>query len=110
MATEAKLFNTEKELEKMRDVANHNTKLKEQVGCFYFCDPQKTITSGMSVIISVTSFEPRHDKTNIMRLQPAWIQTSLRVRQSDQDSCYSLTNPITSRETDMARFNFLFHC
>jgi hypothetical protein len=24
--------------------------------------------------------EPRHDKTNIVRLQPAWIQTSLRIR------------------------------
>jgi hypothetical protein len=24
--------------------------------------------------------EPRHDKTNIMGLQPAWIQTSLRIR------------------------------
>ena len=31
MATEAKLFNTEKELEKMREVASQNTKLKEQV-------------------------------------------------------------------------------
>ncbi|XP_060578266.1 hamartin-like [Ruditapes philippinarum] len=43
MATEAKLFNTEKELEKMRDVANHNTKLKEQVGCFYFCIHRKQL-------------------------------------------------------------------
>jgi hypothetical protein len=24
--------------------------------------------------------EPHHDKTNIMGLQPAWIQTSLRTR------------------------------
>jgi hypothetical protein len=24
--------------------------------------------------------EPRHDKTNIMCLRPAWIQTSLRIR------------------------------
>jgi hypothetical protein len=24
-------------------------------------------------------FEPRHDKTNIVRLRPAWIQTSLRI-------------------------------
>jgi hypothetical protein len=24
--------------------------------------------------------EPRHDKTNIVRLQPAWIKTSLRIR------------------------------
>lgn len=31
MATEAKLFNTEKELEKMRDVASLNTKLKDKV-------------------------------------------------------------------------------
>jgi hypothetical protein len=25
--------------------------------------------------------EPRHDKTNAMRLRPAWIQTSLRIRE-----------------------------
>jgi hypothetical protein len=25
-------------------------------------------------------YEPRHDKTNVMRLRPAWIQTSLRIR------------------------------
>jgi hypothetical protein len=24
--------------------------------------------------------EPRHDKTNIVGLRPAWIQTSLRIR------------------------------
>jgi hypothetical protein len=24
--------------------------------------------------------EPRHDKTNIMGLRPAWIKTSLRIR------------------------------
>jgi hypothetical protein len=26
------------------------------------------------------TFEPRHDKTNIMGLRPAWIQTSMRIR------------------------------
>jgi hypothetical protein len=26
------------------------------------------------------TFEPCHDKANIVRLQPAWIQTSLRIR------------------------------
>jgi hypothetical protein len=26
------------------------------------------------------SYEPHHDKTNIMGLRPAWIQTSLRIR------------------------------
>jgi hypothetical protein len=25
-------------------------------------------------------YEPLHDKTNIMGLRPAWIQTSLRIR------------------------------
>jgi hypothetical protein len=25
-------------------------------------------------------YEPHHDKTNVMRLRPAWIQPSLRVR------------------------------
>jgi hypothetical protein len=29
---------------------------------------------------TVKTFEPRHDKTNIMGLRPAWIQTSLRIR------------------------------
>jgi hypothetical protein len=28
----------------------------------------------------VSKNEPRHDKTNIVRLRPAWIQTSLRIR------------------------------
>jgi hypothetical protein len=27
-----------------------------------------------------TSYEPRHDKTNIVGVRPAWIQTSLRLR------------------------------
>ncbi|XP_060551075.1 putative tRNA (cytidine(32)/guanosine(34)-2'-O)-methyltransferase [Ruditapes philippinarum] len=30
--------------------------------------------------IYTITFEPRHDKTNIMGLRPAWIQTSLRIR------------------------------
>ncbi|XP_060590236.1 kinesin-like protein KIF16B [Ruditapes philippinarum] len=29
--------------------------------------------------VYINSYEPRHDKTNIMGLQPAWIQTSLRI-------------------------------
>jgi hypothetical protein len=29
---------------------------------------------------NLKGYEPHHDKTNIMRLQPAWIQTSLRIR------------------------------
>jgi hypothetical protein len=28
----------------------------------------------------VNKNEPRHDKTNIVRLRPAWFQTSLRIR------------------------------
>jgi hypothetical protein len=43
--------------------------------------------------------EPCHDKTNIIGLRPAWIQTSLRA-QSDQDPFCSLSNPITCKETD----------
>jgi hypothetical protein len=27
----------------------------------------------------VKEFEPRHDKTNIMGLRPAWIETSLHI-------------------------------
>jgi hypothetical protein len=27
----------------------------------------------------IKKFEPRHDKTNILALPPAWIQTSLRI-------------------------------
>jgi hypothetical protein len=26
-----------------------------------------------------STYEPRHDKTNIMGLRPAWLQTSLRI-------------------------------
>jgi hypothetical protein len=44
-------------------------------------------------------FEPRHDKTNLVGLPLAWIQTRLRI-ESDQDPCCSLTNSITSRGTD----------
>jgi hypothetical protein len=44
--------------------------------------------------------EPRHDKTNIMGLRPAWIQNSLRIRAVWSGPCCALTNPITSRETD----------
>jgi hypothetical protein len=29
---------------------------------------------------AVLIYEPRHDKTNIVGLRPAWIQTSLRIR------------------------------
>jgi hypothetical protein len=35
--------------------------------------------------------EPCHDKTNIMGLRSAWIQTSLRFRAADQDPCCSLS-------------------
>jgi hypothetical protein len=49
-------------------------------------------------------YEPCHDKTNIMRLRPACIQTSLRVRAVWSGSmlfiCCSLTNSITNTETD----------
>jgi hypothetical protein len=30
--------------------------------------------------VKYNKYEPRHDKTNVMRLRPAWIQTSLRIR------------------------------
>jgi hypothetical protein len=40
-------------------------------------------------------YEPRHHKTNIVRLRPAWIWTSLDLDQpeakSDQDPCCSLS-------------------
>jgi hypothetical protein len=39
----------------------------------------------------INRYEPRHYKTNIKRLRPAWIQTSLRIVQSDQDPCWSLS-------------------
>jgi hypothetical protein len=31
-------------------------------------------------VFSYELYEPHHDKTNIMGLRPAWIQTSLRIR------------------------------
>jgi 1-acyl-sn-glycerol-3-phosphate acyltransferase len=40
------------------------------------------ISFKLGTIISLTlrKNEPRHDKTNIVRLRPAWIQTSLGIR------------------------------
>jgi hypothetical protein len=40
---------------------------------------QEEVQINRSVLINKT-YEPRHDKTNIVRLRPAWIQTSLRIR------------------------------
>jgi hypothetical protein len=40
----------------------------------------------LEVILNI--IEPCHDKTNIVRLRPTWIQISL---QSDQDPCYTLS-------------------
>jgi hypothetical protein len=31
-------------------------------------------------VLGKTTYEPRHDKTNIVGLRPAWMQTSLRIR------------------------------
>jgi hypothetical protein len=36
----------------------------------------------LSLTREPTPNEPRHDKTNEIRLRPAWIQTSLRIRWS----------------------------
>jgi hypothetical protein len=33
-----------------------------------------------SAKFNLFKFELRHDKTNVMGLRPAWIQTSLRIR------------------------------
>jgi hypothetical protein len=33
-----------------------------------------------SVSSVINKIEPRHDKTNIVRVRPAWIQTSLQIR------------------------------
>jgi hypothetical protein len=32
------------------------------------------------ITLATSRYEQRHDKTNIMGLRPAWIQTSLRIR------------------------------
>jgi hypothetical protein len=46
--------------------------------------PEKALILGFMAgsrgIILYLLFELRHDKTNIMCLRPAWIQTSLRIR------------------------------
>jgi hypothetical protein len=41
--------------------------------------PPPGIICNVSTIILLKMFEPRQDKTNVMCLRPAWIQTSLRV-------------------------------
>jgi hypothetical protein len=33
----------------------------------------------LHILTRLFKFEPRNDKTNIMRLRPAWIQTSLQI-------------------------------
>jgi hypothetical protein len=43
------------------------------------CLNNKPLVSDEFAQNSMTN-EPRHDKTNIVRLRPAWIQTSLRIR------------------------------
>jgi hypothetical protein len=47
-------------------------------GLFKEFNPEKM--TEFSVRIAQKLIEPRHDKTNIVRLRPAWIQTSLRIR------------------------------
>jgi hypothetical protein len=42
-------------------------------------DPDQKHTDVCLRVVNIL-FEPRHDKTNIMVLRPAWIQTSLRIR------------------------------
>jgi hypothetical protein len=46
----------------------------------WMCKP--CIKGDKSLANSETIIEPHHDKTNIMGLRPAWIQTSLRIRAS----------------------------
>jgi hypothetical protein len=48
-------------------------------------------------LLNMYSKEPRHDKTNMVRLRQAWIQTSLLIHAVWSGS---LTNPITSKEID----------
>jgi hypothetical protein len=38
------------------------------------------MTFGLAFIYFKKTYEPRYDKTNIVRLRPAWIQTSLAIR------------------------------
>jgi hypothetical protein len=40
----------------------------------------KLIRLDPNMMISIWTYVPRHNKTNIMGLRPAWIQTSLRIR------------------------------
>jgi hypothetical protein len=54
--------------------------------CFYFCQMlflstfkvSPTFKCKLTINLCIT-FEQRHDKTNIMGLPPAWIQTNLRI-------------------------------
>jgi hypothetical protein len=41
---------------------------------------RSSYTNEYNITLSGISYEPRHDKTNIVRLRPAWIHTSLRIR------------------------------
>jgi hypothetical protein len=47
---------------------------------YLFAKLSRTVEVTMlTVTETLTLFEPRHEKTNIMGLRPAWIQTSLRI-------------------------------
>jgi hypothetical protein len=53
------------------------------IGRFYYISClslELNIVINVGLIVQVSAFEPRDDKTNIMGLRPAWIQTSLRIR------------------------------
>jgi hypothetical protein len=47
---------------------------------FHYQDHKFLMLTRNDTIYANKIIEPRHDKTNIMRLRPAWIHTSLRIR------------------------------
>jgi hypothetical protein len=65
-------------MSKLKDT-NKQTRTKQtknQRGfCYFILDGYAFSLTSLS-----DTYEPRHDKTNIMGLRPAWIQTSLRIR------------------------------
>jgi hypothetical protein len=50
--------------------------MTDNCGEFLEADSKK---SYKMLYYKLQKFEPRHDKNNIVVLQPAWIQTSLRI-------------------------------
>jgi hypothetical protein len=75
------------------------------------------LRSILEVFVRQTTYEPYHDKTNIVLVRPAWIHTSLRIRavSSGWSGCMLVANVLcwfcqdaAHFVLDLAAYNVLF--